>query len=108
MAQGTEVNCATGAIVFVDVAPPTAEELRLGIPSVTPRQARLALLQAELLDAAQDALDAIPSPQREAALIEWEYASEIQRTSSLIAAIGAALSLSEEQIDDLFRTASAL
>jgi hypothetical protein len=87
-------------------APP---EPQMPVPEVVkPRQARLALLNAGLLAGAEAALDALPSPQREAALIEWEYATEIRRDHALIAAIAAALSLTELQVDDLFRSAASL
>ena len=53
--------------------------------SVTPRQARLALLQIGKLDAVSAALAAIPDPaQRTAAQIEWEYATVIERNSLLV------------------------
>lgn len=87
-------------------APP---EPHVPVPEVvSARQARLALLNAGLLDGAEAALEALPSPQREAALIEWEYATEIRRDHTLIAAIAAALSLTEPQVDDLFRSAASL
>ena len=87
-----------------------AEALRqASIPqSVTPRQARLALLQAGLLSQVDDALASLDAPEREAAQIEWEYATTIERGSAWIANLGAALGLSELDIDELFVTASGL
>lgn len=76
--------------------------------TVSPRQARLALLGIGMLDAVEQALAAIPGPQGKAALIDWEYATEVQRSSPLIAALGPALGLNSEQIDDLFRAAVGL
>ena len=76
--------------------------------AVSPRQARLALYGAGLLAGAEAALDALPEPQRSAAMIEWEYTPSFRRDHALIVAIGAALGLAEEQIDDLFRAAAAL
>ena len=75
---------------------------------VTMRQARLALLAGGHLANAETTLNALPSPQKEAALIEWEYASEIRRDSALVTGIGAALGLTELEIDTLFETAAAL
>lgn len=83
-------------------------EYRAGIAPVTMRQARLALLAGGHLANAETALNALPSPQKEAALIEWEYASEIRRDSALVTGIGAALGLTELEIDTLFETAAAL
>ncbi len=76
--------------------------------TVSPRQARLALLGLGMLAAVDQALAAIPGPQGEAARIDWEYATEVQRQSPLIAALGPALGLTPEQIDDLFRAAETL
>lgn len=72
--------------------------------SVTARQARLALLDLALLSAIDDALDALPSPQREQARIEWEFAGTIDRGSPLVVALGKSLKL---DLDALF-TAAAL
>ena len=76
--------------------------------AVTQRQARLALLAAGLLAAVQPALDSLPSPQREAAQIEWDWASTIKRDSPLIVSVGAALGLTDEQIDALFIAAAVI
>lgn len=84
------------------------EEIRAAIRPVTMRQARLALLAAGVLGDVAPALAALPSPHRDAAEIEWEYASEVRRDAPLIAAIGSALGLTEDQIDDLFEAAAAL
>jgi len=75
---------------------------------VSPRQARLALLGIGLLDTVETALKALPGPQGRAALIDWEYATEVQRHSPLIAALAPALGLTSEQVDDLFRAAEGL
>lgn len=97
MATETVLDCATGEVGEVPyVAPPPP------VPTcVTPRQARLALNALGKLKAAGDAI-ATAGPD---AQIEWEYATSFDRGHPLIAAIGAALSLSEPEIDDLFRDA---
>ena len=80
-------------------APPTP------IPqSVTMRQARLALLGAGLLSTVQTAI-AGAGP---AAAIEWDYATEVQRSAGLVPAMATALGLTDAQIDALFVTASTL
>lgn len=84
------------------------EERRAAIRPVTMRQARLALLAAKILGDVAPALAALPSPHRDAAEIEWEYASEVRRDAPLIAALGSALGLTEDQIDDLFEAAAVL
>ena len=79
------------------------------VPSVVSmRQARLALLGAGFYDDVNAAIAGLPSPQKEAAQIEWEYATEVQRSSGLVPMMGAALSLTEAQLDSLFVTASTL
>lgn len=79
------------------------------IPSVvTMRQARLALLQQGLLSQVQTAIDSLPSPQKEAAQIEWDYSSEVHRDKPFVQLLGAALGLSDEQLDDLFILAAGL
>jgi hypothetical protein len=77
--------------------------------AVTMRQARLALLQANLLDQVEQALNSIPDEtQKRASLIEWEYAAEVQRNSPLTNSLSAALGLTEIQTDELFRAAAGL
>lgn len=83
--------------------PPAAPAV--AVPAtITPRQARLALLGAGLLDQANSAVNAAGG----ATLITWEYASVIDRNDPLIAALGGTLGLSASQIDALFVTAAAL
>lgn len=81
----------------------------LQIPSsVSMRQARLALLGAGLLNSVNDALIAMPGPQKQASQIEWEYATEVVRDSALVARLSTALGLTEAQLDELFILASGL
>lgn len=76
--------------------------------AVTMRQARLVLLGAGLLSQVEAAIDALPSPQKEAARIEWEYSQEVQRYNGFVAVLAPALGLSESQIDQMFFAASGL
>lgn len=71
---------------------------------VTMRQARLALYAAGLLNAVQTAI----TSAGQAAVIEWEYAQEVQRNAGLVPAMATALGMTEKQIDDLFFAAAAL
>ena len=102
---------AEGNIPFTDeeeilwAAEQAANEARVYIPqSVTMRQARLALLAAGLLSTVQTAI-AGAGP---AAVIEWDYATEVQRASGLVPAMATALGLTDAQIDALFVTAATL
>jgi hypothetical protein len=74
------------------------------IAPITPRQARLALLGAGLLDQVNASVTAAGG----ASLITWEYASTIERTDPLILSFGTSLGLTSAQIDALFVTASTL
>lgn len=84
------------------VPPPAVPQI------VSMRQARLALLAAGHLSKVGPALDALPSPQREAAQIEWEYATEVRRASDLVNGIGAAIGLDAAALDALFIDAATL
>ena len=76
--------------------------------AVTMRQARLALLGAGLYAEVNAAIDSLPSPQKEAARIEWEYATEVQRVSGLVPMMVVALGLDDAALDALFIEAAAL
>jgi hypothetical protein len=75
---------------------------------VTMRQARLALLQAGLLDKVTAAIAGMPSPQKQAAEIEWEYSNSLKRAQPLVTQLGTALGMDTSQLDALFLTASTL
>jgi len=76
--------------------------------SVTKRQGRLALLDAGKLSAVTDAIAALPSPQREAAEIEWSDATSYERSSPFVAMLGEKVGLDAAALDALFIAASAL
>ena len=80
------------------------EPLPEPIPQVlTMRQARLQLLEVGLLDDVE-ALVALDRKSQ----IEWEYANEVYRQSPLIDLVKETISLTDEQIDDMFLSASKL
>ena len=70
--------------------------------SVTMRQARLALLDTGLLSSVQTAINSLPEPDKTKAQIEWEYSNALQRDNPFVAVLGAALGLTDEDIDNLF------
>lgn len=98
------LNARTGEVVEVetDIPEPTEAEL-LARERVrmrcTPVQLRLALHRAGRLTEAQ----AIADGDAEASIV-WEYATEMYRTSPLLAAMAAG-SFTDTEIDDLFRAA---
>lgn len=75
---------------------------------VTMRQTRLALLHHGLHAQVLAAIDALPEPDRSFVQIEWEYGSEVERFNPYVMGLAAGLSLSEEQMDQLFVFASQL
>ena len=84
-------------------------ERELSIPkSITARQAKLALLQIGKLADVTAAIANLQSPMKEQVEIEWEYAADIYRNNGFIDTLGAALGLSDAQLDDLFLQASKL
>lgn len=70
-------------------------------------QARLALLEAGKLAAVNAAIAAMPSPQKEAAQIEWEFASHVERQSPFLQGLAAAINLDEADLDQLFILAAS-
>lgn len=73
---------------------------------VTMRQARLALMNAGLLEAVEEAVAGLPGDAGKAARIDWEYATELRRDHPLVASLAATLGLSDDALNDLFRAAS--
>lgn len=93
----------------------TAPELPAHVPppsdapqAVTMRQARLALLAANLLTAVNTAIANMPGSEGDAARIEWEYAQEVRRDSALIQSLIPALGLNDASLEALFTAAAAL
>lgn len=72
--------------------------------TVSMRQARLALLQSNLLDTVNAAIN----QGGEADKITWEYATEVSRSDALVSNMAIALNLSETDLDNLFILASSL
>lgn len=76
--------------------------------SVTMRQARLALFQVGLLQLVDPVINRMPSPQKEAARIEWEYSQEVHRNKPFVILLATALNLTETQLDNLFVLADSI
>jgi response regulator RpfG family c-di-GMP phosphodiesterase len=78
--------------------------------SVDNAQAREALIRSGISIATVDAaIQSIPdATEREIAYTQWEYRATVRRSSELVASLGAAIGLTSEQIDDLFKAAARL
>ena len=77
------------------------DELKVKV--ITPRQARLALHRAGLLDEVATVL-AVDKEME----IWWEYSLDIQRNHDMVIALGTQLGLTEAQLDQLFVDGSKL
>ena len=92
---------ATGSI-----SPP--EPTREAVTAVSKAQAKLALLEAGLLDDVEAALSALEGVEGQRARIEWTDRTEFHRDHQFIGLLAAAIELSDEQIDALFERAAQL
>lgn len=94
-----------GELTAIAPEAPAPEPAPVVVPrAVSARQARLELLAQGKLADVTDALDALPAAQREAAKIEWEFATVVERSSPLVALLGKKLKL---DLDALFTAAAA-
>lgn len=91
------------------IPPPelTPEELRTLMPTLTPREFRDALIDADIMpDHVAAAIGLIPNEkQRAKALNAWEYPTQFTRTDPLIDQIGSMFNLTPEQIDTMWQQA---
>jgi hypothetical protein len=99
------VQIPTGVIVTPINNISIEEPIVMNIPpmSITPRQARLVLLDKGLLD---DVEELVKTDRRIS--IYWEYATELVRTDAVLINLASTLGLSNEQLDNLFIEASQL
>ena len=104
-----EVELTPEEVAAVEAEQAAIDNAPVPVPySVEMRQARLALLGAGLLSTVDAAFAALPGDEGEAARIQWDYATIITRSNPLMVSMASALSLTEEQVDDLFRAAKAI
>jgi len=81
------------------------EQGPLPTPSVVSmRQARLAMLRTGRLAAVNAAVAAADEETK----ITWEYSQEVHRAHPFVATLAVALSLTEQDLDDLFTLAATL
>ena len=88
------------AVIAAHAGPSSVPQL------VSPRQIRLALITSGIPLSSIDAImDTLPEPDKSLAKVSWEFAIEIDRLDPLIAQVGGALELTEQQVDDIFKLA---
>jgi hypothetical protein len=81
----------------------------IGLPDVTPRQMRQALILSGVsLTDIDAALDSLPEPTKSLAKIEWEYSIAFKRLNPLVASVGQILGWTSQQLDDLWKLAGTL
>lgn len=85
-----------------EAPPPPPISIQYVPQQVTMRQARLALLEAGLLNLIASAIDSLEEPQKTKVQIEWEYSAFVERYSPLVQQMALSLGLTEKQLDDLF------
>ena len=103
----TRIDGVLGVYLQADWETMREDEMRARNPvpqQVTMRQARLALLSAGLLDD----VEMVIAAAGRAAQLEWEYAAVVDRSNPAVAAVQQQESLTDAQIDDLFREAAKL
>ena len=76
--------------------------------SVTMGQARLALFDRGYLTAVDQAIASMSGAEGDRARIEWDFRPTVARSSTLVAAMGAVLNLTSDQLDELFIYAATL
>lgn len=106
---GDEVAQWAGDVWRVLASAPAPVPAATPVPqSVTMRQARLALLAANLLSNVQPAINSLAEPDKTKAQIEWEYSNALERNNPFVATLGAALGLDAAALDALFIQAAQL
>lgn len=109
--EGQAARWKIGAWTVETIPLPMPEPEPEPEPRLSPlsaRQFRLGLHANGLLASVQSSIDALEEPERTAAQIEWEYATEIERQHPLVVNLASQLSLSEEQINTMWIAAAAL
>lgn len=101
--QGYLEWVAQGNTATPYVKPPTPAP-----STVTMVQARLALLEAGLLEQVDFIVAQMPGVEGKAARIEWEFRATVQMDSPLLQGLSAALGLDQQALEALFVRASQL
>lgn len=104
MATALRINSETGQQELVEIA----DQAPIVPEAVTPSQAKIALSRAGKLVQAEAIINALEGQAGEEARIYWVSVLEFRRDHPLIAMIGAALGMTEGEIDALFIAAASI
>lgn len=103
----TQLHYVNGIFSF-DYKPverPAEEPIKRVPNSITMRQTKLTLLAKGLLTVVENA---IAEMNDEATRIEWEYATNVERTNVLVNSLCTLLGMSDDEIDEFFIYGSTL
>jgi len=112
--SGIELSPAIEAVAACDETIPAPYSFEISsinppIEDISPRQIRMALLSLGLAENAIDgAISNLSSPQKEQAMIAWKYSTTFKREAEAVSMIGSLLSLSSEQLDQIWKIGSNL
>ena len=104
------VNAQTGAVeIDKSFVQPVTDDPGAPMAKLSRRQLRLGLLSLGIKSAdVESKIAELPEDQREIALIDWQDASEYERTHPLVSMLGASFGLTDEQIDAAWLAAQEL
>lgn len=90
--------------------PPTPEEQREAMPSLSAAQYRQGLVGAgHSPQEVTDAIAALPDgPEKESIAIEWEYATFFERLQPFVIEVGEMLGMTPEETDQMWMAAASL
>lgn len=86
---------------IIPYTPPTEDEIRAAMPSLTRRQFRLGMMSLGITSTSiTDHIETIADPtEREVAMIEWEDATQFERTHPLVVNLSAAMNIDPATLD---------
>lgn len=79
------------------------------VPSVTPRQMRIALVLSGIsISSIESIIDSLPEPDKSITKITWEYSTAFERTNPVLNAMAPMIGMTSSQLDSLFNLAATL
>ena len=106
----TEVNCVTGEVITVEMTPEeiatiAAESHLIKSPiPISPRQIRMALTRVDLRAQVEGAVAAGDQDLKD----WWEFSTIFERENLQVEAMAAALGVTSEQVDDIWKLGATL